>query len=118
MQAWRQLATEIVSFLRGGIDAKSKQLTKRTVVEESLVEAWERRIKILDAGVADLPRYQHYKGGHYEVITEASLEADPSTQVVVYRNRDTGRVWVRPYNEFHGQAVQGGQLVPRFFRVL
>ena len=44
-------------------------------------------------------RYQHYKGGVYELLTTAT---DESTQelMVVYRSEETGRVWVRSLANF------------------
>lgn len=114
--AWRQLAVEIVTFLRGGIRPQDKAPIRRSVAEESLVEAWERRIKILDRGTGDYPRFSHYKGAMYEVLTEGLVEATHE-QVVVYRSLLDGKVWVRPHAEFHGQAVDGDKLVPRFTRV-
>jgi len=45
-------------------------------------------------------RYRHYKGGVYEVVCEATLEAD-FTAVVVYRGQD-GKTWVRFGNLIEG----------------
>ena len=39
--------------------------------------------------------YQHYKGGLYHLIYEATDEATEAS-VVVYRSLADGRVWVRP----------------------
>ena len=57
-------------------------------------------------------RYRHYKGGIYELVGEAILEAD-HTPVVVYRGED-GVVWVRPRNAFFEQVTAGGVTLPRF----
>lgn len=59
-------------------------------------------------------RYRHYKGGIYELVCEAVLEAD-HTPVMVYRGQD-GAVWVRPraaFFEIVGVGVDGAA-VPRF----
>lgn len=59
-------------------------------------------------------RYRHYKGGIYELVCEAVLEAD-HTPVMVYRGQD-GAVWVRPraaFFEIIGVGVDGAA-VPRF----
>lgn len=57
-------------------------------------------------------RYRHYKGGVYDVVCEAVLEAD-HTDVVVYRGQD-GKTWVRPRDAFFGLVDVGGERIPRF----
>ena len=57
-------------------------------------------------------RYRHYKGGVYEVVCEAVLEAD-HTAVVVYRGED-GKTWVRPRDAFFGFVDVDGACLPRF----
>lgn len=57
-------------------------------------------------------RYRHYKGGIYELVCEAVLEAD-RTPVMVYRGED-GAVWVRPRAAFFETVSVGGAAVPRF----
>jgi hypothetical protein len=58
-------------------------------------------------------RYRHFKGGLYDVLHEATLEAD-LTPVIVYRSQD-GQVWVRPRDVFFEDVDDGkGGHVPRF----
>lgn len=57
-------------------------------------------------------RYRHYKGGIYELVCEAVLEAD-HTPVVVYRGQD-GVVWVRPRDAFFETVTVDGVTLPRF----
>ncbi len=57
-------------------------------------------------------RYRHYKGGVYELVCEAVLEAD-HTPVVVYRGQD-GVVWVRPRDAFFETVAVDGKILPRF----
>lgn len=57
-------------------------------------------------------RYRHYKGGVYDLVCEAILEAD-HTPVIVYRGQD-GRTWVRPKAVFFELVDSGGAQVPRF----
>ena len=59
-----------------------------------------------------LQRYRHYKGGVYEVVCEATLEAD-GTPVMVYRGVD-GATWVRPRAAFFEEVEVGGVRLPRF----
>jgi hypothetical protein len=59
-----------------------------------------------------LPRFRHYKGGVYEVVCEAILEAD-HTPVVVYRGED-GITWVRPRAAFFETVEVDGVRVARF----
>ena len=57
-------------------------------------------------------RYQHYKGGIYEYLHEATLESD-LTPMVVYRAAN-GTVWIRPKAVFHEIIEVDGKRVPRF----
>lgn len=57
-------------------------------------------------------RYRHYKGGVYDLVCEAELEAD-HTPVIVYRGQD-GRTWVRPKAVFFEMVESEGGRVPRF----
>jgi hypothetical protein len=57
-------------------------------------------------------RFRHYKGGIYELVCEARLEADGSP-VIVYRGAD-GVVWVRPRDVFFEEVEVDGTRVPRF----
>ena len=61
-----------------------------------------------------LGRYQHYKGGEYEVIGVAR-HSESLEPLVVYRPlyNDSG-LWVRPYAMFIGQVEVGGRQEPRF----
>lgn len=45
--------------------------------------------------------FRHKKtGGVYAVVCNATRESD-GVPLVVYRNLDTGALWVRPADEFH-----------------
>ncbi len=57
-------------------------------------------------------RYRHYKGGVYELVCEAVLEAD-HTPVMVYRGQN-GAVWVRPKAAFFESVLIDGVATPRF----
>jgi hypothetical protein len=57
-------------------------------------------------------RYRHYKGGVYELVCEAVLEAD-HMPVIVYRGQD-GTTWVRPRDIFFEMVEFDGARVPRF----
>lgn len=62
-----------------------------------------------------MKRYRHYKGGLYELVCEAVLEAD-HTPVMVYRGQD-GAVWVRPREAFFETVEVDGKFLPRFAAV-
>lgn len=63
-------------------------------------------------------RFKHYKRGTvYEIITEAVWEPT-ETAVFVYRDVDSGKVWVRPQAEFFEVVELDGRQVPRFSEVL
>ncbi len=57
-------------------------------------------------------QYRHYKGGLYELVCEATLEAD-LTPMIIYRAQD-GSVWARPKSVFFELIEVDGLLVPRF----
>jgi hypothetical protein len=58
-------------------------------------------------------RYQHYKGGIYEFVCEATLESDPTVTMIVYRAAN-GTIWTRPASVFFELVERDGEKVPRF----
>lgn len=58
-------------------------------------------------------RYRHYKGGIYEIVCEAKLEADPKVTLMIYRS-DEGLIWARPKDIFFETVQHDGKTVPRF----
>ena len=57
-------------------------------------------------------QYRHYKGGLYELVCEATLEAD-LTPMIIYRAHD-GSIWARPRAVFFELVEVDGMMVPRF----
>ena len=57
-------------------------------------------------------QYRHYKGGLYELVCEATLEAD-LTPMIIYRAAD-GSIWARPKSVFFELVEVDGTMVPRF----
>ncbi len=57
-------------------------------------------------------RYKHYKGGIYELVCEATMEAD-RTPIIVYRASD-GSIWCRPKAVFFEPVEVDGVQVQRF----
>jgi hypothetical protein len=57
-------------------------------------------------------RYRHYKGGIYEFVCEATMEAD-LTPLIVYRAAD-GSIWCRPKSVFFEVIEVDGVKVQRF----
>jgi hypothetical protein len=58
-------------------------------------------------------RYRHFKGGIYELVCEAKLEADPSVTMIVYRAAD-GSIWTRPSTVFFEMIEHNGERMQRF----
>lgn len=58
-------------------------------------------------------RYRHYKGGIYEIVCEAKLEADPAVTLMIYKS-DEGLIWARPKDIFFETVQHDGKTVPRF----
>ena len=53
-----------------------------------------------------LPAWVHVQtNGLYELLTEGKLEAT-NEEIVVYRSRTDGQVWVRPAKEFYDGRFQ------------
>lgn len=64
--------------------------------------------------------YEHYKGHRYQVLDIAVYEPTMETVVVyeaLYEN-EVSKIWVRPEKDFTAMVDRGGQLVPRFKKVL
>lgn len=59
-----------------------------------------------------MTRFRHYKGGEYELVCEATMEAD-LTPIIVYRAAD-GSIWCRPRAVFFEQIEVDGKQVQRF----
>ncbi len=58
--------------------------------------------------------YEHYKGGHYEVIGIAK-HSETLKRLVVYRALyGEHDLWVRPYNMFIKNVEIDGKTLPRF----
>ncbi|NVO78151.1 DUF1653 domain-containing protein [Undibacterium oligocarboniphilum] len=57
-------------------------------------------------------RFRHYKGGIYELVCEATQEADLSP-VIVYRAQN-GSIWTRPKSVFFEMLEIDGKQVQRF----
>ncbi|MFA9273701.1 MAG: DUF1653 domain-containing protein [Candidatus Aquirickettsiella gammari] len=63
----------------------------------------------------NLVRYRHYKGGIYELVCEATQEADLKP-AIVYRAPD-GNLWIRPASVFFEMIEVGGKMVQRFTEI-
>lgn len=58
-------------------------------------------------------KYQHYKGGIYEIVCEAKLEAEPHITLLIYKSEE-GLIWARPKDVFFEIVSHEGRTVPRF----
>ncbi|PJC02804.1 MAG: DUF1653 domain-containing protein [Gallionellales bacterium CG_4_9_14_0_8_um_filter_59_50] len=58
-------------------------------------------------------RYRHYKGGIYEIVCEARLEADPDVTMMGYKSEE-GMIWTRPKTAFFEQVQHDDRSEPRF----
>ena len=58
-------------------------------------------------------KYRHYKGGIYEIVCEARLEADSDVIMMIYKS-DEGLIWARPKDVFFETVQHEGRDVPRF----
>src|SRR5437764_13616792 len=74
------------------------------------------RKRRMDRQECDVPpgRYQHFKGGLYEVLGVAR-HSETEEELVVYRPLyGAGALWVRPRRMFREQVRVNDALVPRF----
>lgn len=60
-------------------------------------------------------KYEHYKGGVYEIIGVAN-HSETLEKMVVYRHGN-GELWVRPLAMFLELVEVNGKKVPRFRKV-
>jgi hypothetical protein len=58
-------------------------------------------------------KYQHYKGGLYEVIGIA-IHSEIGKEMVVYKSLSNNKLWVRPKNMFLEKVNVGGKKISRF----
>lgn len=66
-----------------------------------------------------LGKYQHYKGGEYEVLLNALLENTEESAVVyktMYENSKS-EYWIRTEADFTAAVEVDGKTVPRFQKI-
>lgn len=66
-----------------------------------------------------LGKYQHFKGGQYEVIANGLLESTEEP-VVIYKTlyeNPKSEIWVRTEQDFLASVERNGQLIPRFTKL-
>ena len=57
--------------------------------------------------------YRHFKGGMYEVV-DIALHSETLEEMVVYKNLDSGKCWVRPASMWNETVEFEGKIVSRF----
>ena len=57
--------------------------------------------------------YRHFKGGIYEVL-EIATHSETMEEMVVYRNRESGKWWVRPASMWNETVERDGHSYLRF----
>lgn len=82
----------------------------------------QKSIDEIQAGWDDFDRprdgdkYQHYKGGIYEIAATGFLE-DTEAPCVAYRSLNKDIVWVRTAKNFLEAVEHDGKTVPRFKKI-
>jgi hypothetical protein len=64
-------------------------------------------------------KWQHYKGGKYEVVCMCN-HTDTNEVLVIYRSLSFGGWHARPYSEWHeevGKTKVGGYPIYRFIKI-
>lgn len=59
-----------------------------------------------------MKKFQHYKGGIYELICIAT-HSETEEKLVIYKNQE-GNVFARPYDMFFETVEMNNKKVPRF----
>lgn len=59
-------------------------------------------------------KYEHYKGGQYEVLGTAKNSETMEDFVVYKALHDEGDMWIRPLKMFLEEVEFSGKKVPRF----
>jgi hypothetical protein len=57
-------------------------------------------------------QFRHYKGGIYDFVCEATMEAD-HMPLIIYKAAN-GSIWARPKSVFYEQIEIDGKTVQRF----
>jgi len=61
-----------------------------------------------------LGKYEHYKGGEYQVLGVATHSESKEELVIYQALYGDGQIWVRPLAMFIDEIVFGGTTRPRF----
>ncbi len=79
--------------------------------------------RLLEQGYSPLKeKYQHYKGGVYELVGEAR-HSETTEEMVVYQAEEDSPefgkkpIWVRPKKMFHENVEINGEMKPRFRKI-
>ncbi len=75
---------------------------------EEILDGWKKFARPKDG-----QRFQHYKGGLYEVVTTGFIE-NSELPCVVYRSLEKNIVWVRTAENFFESVNDNDNTVPRF----
>ena len=57
--------------------------------------------------------YRHFKGGIYEVV-DIALHSETLEEMVVYKNAESGKCWVRPASMWDEKVEFEGKIISRF----
>lgn len=61
--------------------------------------------------------YKHYKGGLYRDIGEG-IHTETNEKLVFYMSVETGKLFARPLEMFHGLVnLENGSVVPRYYEL-
>ena len=110
IEDWEEMCLSVLN------DAPKLTHQQRAFLEQTIGDALKNEHEeAKDIGptineIAPGSRWKHYAGGEYEVICVGLAESDFTTQMVVYKSRNDGGIWVRPVSSWL-ETVDGK---PRF----
>ncbi|MBR0592074.1 DUF1653 domain-containing protein [Bacillus pumilus sxm20-2] len=60
-------------------------------------------------------KFQHYKGGIYEIVTYA-IHTETQEKLVIYSD-ESNNTYARPYDMFFENIIYNGKEIPRFKKI-
>jgi cephalosporin-C deacetylase-like acetyl esterase len=73
-------------------------------------------VVLQDNGKIEKALYRHYKGGTYQVL-DFGKDSETGEGTVIYKNTETGEIWVRPASMWNDTVFHNGEQTLRFVKL-
>lgn len=77
----------------------------------------QSKLQSIRSSIPDGSKWQHYKGGRYEVVT-VCVKEDSLEPMVVYRSLKYGSTWARTIENWNDSVDVDGVSTPRFIQLV